>query len=596
MNTQGFDVVAELSVGLLNQILQAAWTSGGGPNPPPGTIPHNFNIPAGTMIGGYTIADGNVEIPQTGLAMAMAPAINGVSVQLSLNIQLQIANPPVPAATMFTLTSNVQALLPLGNIPGTINVGLIVDALPASNVTAVLTSGDPFSANLDTFFSQYIDLLYSQGAIPNSFPPQLATNVGLYTVDVYSDIYDNQNDPSKKINATIAANRTTATISLPIHVMITNINPVNPANTPYLPDPIGVVTRVDITAPFNVSPTGFTWDLSSPMRTVSVEPLMPAPSPEYDPEGPNYTNAITNFGFIGAALPTALTAEIQNAAASLIANLVSQTVSHPTVAQIQDAIAAAFWQQLLSQGDIPVWNPQTVGPVTITDTAPKALADALAVGIDAGAGANKDLLTNFLPAGRSFAVGINAAKVIALVQAQIHLPESQGGFGPDFPHTPHIVHNVDGHDARVTRLDPSLTTAIHLDGDVTVINAILGSIDVDASFTEDVGLEWVPGPMGGQQLKADPGTPSVSEGVLAWILSFIIGFVTFGAIGAIIGLVIVAIVTSIANAIGSQAVVNGVGAVTGIGAWPGQLPGIGTVTATFEDPVTISPDGILISG
>jgi hypothetical protein len=592
MNTQGFDVVAELSVPLLNQIFQAAWTSGGPPGSA-GTIPHSFDIPAGTMIGTYTIASGQVQVPLSGLALAMAPAINGLNLQVSLDLQLQIANPPVPAASMFTLTSDVEALLPLGNIPGTINVGLVVDGLPASSVTATLTSGDPFTANLGTFFSQYIDLLYARGSIPSAFT-KLATNVSLYTIDVYGDIYDNPNDPNKKINATIAMDMLSATISLPIHVMLTNINPVDPTNTPYLPQPMGVVTRVDITAPFNVSATGFTLDLASPI--VNVHPLMAAPSPEYDPEGPNYTDATTNYGFIGTVLPIALTTEIQSTATDLATSLGTQTVSHPTITQIQDAIAVAFWQQLLSRGDIPVWTPQTVGPVSITDTAPKALADALAIGIDAGVGANKDALTNFLPAGRNFAVGINAAKVLALVQAQIHLPESQGGFGPDFPHTPHVVHNVDGHDARVTRLDTSLTTAIHLDGDVTVINAILGSIDVDASFTEDIGLEWVPGPTNGQQLKADPGTPSVSEGVLAWIISFIVGFVTFGAIGAIIALVLVAVITSVANSIGSQAVVNGVGAVTGIGAWPGELPGIGTVTATFEDPVDISPDGILISG
>jgi hypothetical protein len=592
MNTQGFDVAAELSVPLLNQILQASWTSGGPPDAP-GTIPHSFDIPPNTMIGSYTIAKGHAEIPLSGLSVAMAPAINGINLQLGLTIQLQIASPPVPAATMFTLTSNVQALLPLGNMPGTINVGLIVDGLPASSVTATLTSGDPFTANLGAYFSQYVDLLYAQGKIPSTFS-KLAANVSLYTVDVYGDIYDDPNDPNKKINATISGDMTSATISLPIHVMMTNINPTDPSNTPYLPQPIGVVTRVDITAPFSVSATGFTLDLSHP--TVNVHPLTPAPSPEYDPEGPNYVDATTHFGFISALLPPALTTEIQSTATNLATSLGSQTVSHPTVAQIQDAIATAVWQQLLSHGNLPVWTPQTVGPVTINDTAPKALADALAIGIDAGSGANKDALTNFLPAGRNFAVGINAPKVLALVEQQIHLPESQGGFGPDFPHTPHVVHNVDGHDARVTRLDVSLTTAIHLDGDVTVINAILGSIDVDASFTEDIGLEWVPGPTGGQQMKTDPGTPSVSEGLLAWILSFIIGFVTFGVIGAIIALVVVAIITSIANAIGSKAVVNGVGAVTGIGAWPGELPGVGTVAATFEDPVVISPDGILISG
>jgi hypothetical protein len=588
MNTQGFDVVAALSIPLLNQIMSATWTSGG-PAGSPGTLPHSFDIPAGTQIGMYTIASGQVQIPQTGLGLVTAPAINGLDVKLEMDLQLQIDNPPVPAATLFTLSCDVHSLLPLGNMPGTINVGLIVDGLPASSVTATLTSGDPFTANLGLFFSQYVDLLYANGSIQNTFQ-QLRTNVALYTVDVYGAISDDPNNPAQKINATIAADQLSATLSLPIHVTLANINPVDPSNTPYLPDPIGVVTRVDIVAPFSVTDGGFTLDLAHP--TVTVEALNPAPGQE----GANYTSTITNYGIIGAALGVALSTEIKNLATSMATSLGAQTVSHPTIAQIQDAIANAFWQQLVSRGDINVWTPQTVGPVTITDTAPKALVDALVIGVDAGGGANKDALTNFIPAGRNFAVAINAAKVLALIQNQIHQPEANGGFGPDFPHTPHVVHNVNGHDARVTRLDPSLTTAIHLDGDLTVVNAILGSIDVDAGFSDDIGLEWVAGPTGGQQLKADPGTPSVSEGLLAWIISFIVGFLTAGVVGAIIAVVILAIILAVANSIGSTAITNGVGAVTGIGAWPGQLPGVGNIDASFEDPVDISPDGIVISG
>ena len=95
-------------------------------------------------------------------------------------------------------------------------------------------------------------------------------------------------------------------------------------------------------------------------------------------------------------------------------------------------------------------------------------------------------------------------------------------------------HNVDGHDVDLKRLDPSLTTAIHMSGDVTVINAVLGSIDVDASFDVDIGLDWQTNPDGTQMLHADPGTPDVHLSALAWLVSILIGFITFGVVGAII--------------------------------------------------------------
>jgi hypothetical protein len=76
---------------------------------------------------------------------------------------------------------------------------------------------------------------------------------------------------------------------------------------------------------------------------------------------------------------------------------------------------------------------------------------------------------------------------LEIVDQQIHKPESEGGFGPDFPNTPHHE-TADGHDAKVTRLDVSLRNgSIHVEGDVTVVDAIADSIDVDASFEAEIG-------------------------------------------------------------------------------------------------------------
>lgn len=587
MNTQGFDVVAELSVALLNQVAQAAWTSGGAGGA--GSVPHAFDIPPDTMIGPYTIADGQVQIPLSGLVLAMAPDINGVDLKVELDIQLAVQNPPIPAASMFSLTADAHARLPLGNLPGLVDVGLIVDGLPQANVTAALTSGDPFAPNVATYLSQYVDAMYANGTIPNTFTAP-GQNLAGWTVDLFGDIYDDPMDPAKKINATLSADHSHATISLPVHVKVTNI--VLDPNKPVLPDPFGVVTRVDITGTFAETGTSFTLNLTG--ANVSVAPLVPAPGIE----GTHYSAVLAGgSGALAAVLiPNELSIGIQQKATSMATSFGSKTVNHPSVADIESAIASQFWAQLTSRGNISVWTPSAGGPVAITDATPKALADALAIGIDAGAGANANALTNFLPGGTNFAVGIAAAKVLGFIDQSIHRPESQGGFGPTFPNPPHRVHNVDGHDADLKRLDISLTSAIHLDGDVTVINAIAGSIDVDASFTDDVGLHWADNADGTQHLVPDPGPPSVSESGLAWLLTFLFGFITFGIVGGIIAIVILAVILAVANSIGGRAVVDGVtGQLTGIGAWPGTLTGVGTVAAHF-DRVDISPDGLLFSG
>jgi hypothetical protein len=220
----------------------------------------------------------------------------------------------------------------------------------------------------------------------------------------------------------------------------------------------------------------------------------------------------------------------------------------------------------------------------------------LAIAINAGGGADITALTDFVPAGDMFAIAISAAKVLGIIDTSIHRPESEGGFGPGFP--PKEFDNVNGHKAKLTRLDISLIAgAIHMDGDVTVINAILGSIDVDTSFTEDVGLHWQDNADGTQQMKSDPGSPSVDLSVLAWIVSFLIGFITLGLVGGVIALVVMMIVTGVAQSIGSTLIVNSVtNQVEGIGAWPSQLVKIGTVQSKFTNPIVIAPDGIVVAG
>jgi hypothetical protein len=586
MNTQGFEIVAEMSVPLLNQVMQATWTSGGSGT---SVVPHSFEITPGTAVGPYVIGSGHVEIPLAGLAVGMAPDINGLDLKLGLQIQLQVQNPPVPSATMFTLTADAHARLPLGHFPAPPQVGLITDGLPQGNVTAVLTSGDPFAANAGDYFSEFIDQQYATGAIPSTFT-QLHQNVAGFFMDLYGDIYDDPLNAAHKIDATLSADHSQATISLPVHVKMVNIA-YNPSSGVQPVAPMGIETRIDIVGAFSEPPGAFTLDLTNP--TVTVGAFAPAAGAE----GTNWTNFITNASpTIVGLMQLELSTGMQLMAKSFAQAIGVRTVSHPTVADIQDAIATQMWQQLTSRHGFSVWTPQPIDSVNINDTTPQALADVLAIAINAGGGANAGALTNALPGGTNFGVGITASKVLALIDATIHRPESQGGFGPTFPHPPHRIHNVDGHNADLTRLDISLTNAIHLDGDVTVIDAILGSIDVDASFTDDVGLHWEDGPSSTQHLVADPGPVDVHESALAWLLTFLFGFLTFGLLGAIIAVIILAVILAVANSIGSAAVVDGVtGQLTGIGAWPGTLTDVGSVTAHFQN-VDISPDGFFFSG
>jgi hypothetical protein len=88
------------------------------------------------------------------------------------------------------------------------------------------------------------------------------------------------------------------------------------------------------------------------------------------------------------------------------------------------------------------------------------------------------------------------AMVLAIVDQQIHRPEDEGGFGPDFSaaHIPQRRRTRCQADESSVSPGPDRYTS----GDVTAIDAIADSIDVDASFEAEVGLQWEDNPSGGQ--------------------------------------------------------------------------------------------------
>ena len=134
-------------------------------------------------------------------------------------------------------------------------------------------------------------------------------------------------------------------------------------------------------------------------------------------------------------------------------------------------------------------------------------------------------------------------------------------------------------------------------GEVTIVDAILDSVDVDAGFSQHVKLHWEDNPDGGQMLKHDlDGDPDVSMGAAAWILSALIGFLTLGIVGVIIAVIIIAVVESVASQIGGNVAKDESGKVTSIGAWPDKLDQIGNISARFENPVIIETTGLVFAG
>jgi PKD repeat protein len=593
VDTQHFNTVAEASQGALKQFFQQAWKSGGDAGQP-GVIPEYFDIPPGQAFGPYILQKGTVHIPQNQLDLSMATDVNGVQLKFGLEIQLVIQNPPVPSAGLMNLTADVRSKVAVGKIGGTFQVGVLLDGLDRNNVTATLTSGDPIGPHLVEYITDYIYQLYE--ADGPSFPQTIQNkdqNFDLYTVDIWVDIFDDPSDPAHAIVVILPPNQ--ITLAIPIHLRIFNIRQNNP-QVPLLLDPMGVVATMVIQGNFTDNAGTYTVDFSNPV--VTVPNLAPAPA-EYGQEGTNYTSNKTDLQqYLFINLDQLVTQQIVNQGTQMAKQFNTPPIKVPTVADIEQAIGDAFYAELKPKGPMGIWTPNPGDLLKVNDVKSQALQDALAIAINPEPGANASALVNFIPKNHDFAVAIDGQTVLVMIDKTIHLPVAKGGFGPTFPNPPMHFTNVNGHDANLTSLATSLQNgAIHIEGDLTVINAIAGSIDVDTSFSEDTGLHWETNPDGSQHIVADPGQPDVDLSLLAWIVSFLIGFITLGLTGGIIGLVVIAIVEAIAQSIGSSLIKNQVTQeVTGIGAWPSNLSQIGTVKATFDRPIDISPGGLVFSG
>lgn len=610
-NTSGFQVVIEASAAVVRKALRGAWKSAECPVDPgdDGRIPQYMDVPGPIIIGSYTITDGQVQIPQDQLDATLAPDIDGVELKFGLGIQLQVEDPPVPSAQLLDMTADVRARVPVGTLPDSRDVGVLLDGLPRDRVTATLTSGHPLDSKLDTLLSEFIHLLYENGSADppvNPFIPhvndQLFVPIGFgsFTIahlDTHTELFDNASDPARHIEVS-RPDPNTLLISIPAYVRMSHIT----ASLIALDDPMGLETRIEIRAPFETPPGAYRCKLTQ--ATVTIGPITPASSTVAGSpnEGANYTSNKAKIGNLPLSpnLDTLVSTQIKTRAEQMAHGLGDFEIKVPTLQEIETAIGDFFHKELEARGFLAIWTPSaTNADFEVDGVATRVITEALIIALNPGDGADVNGITGFIPADREFAISLDGGTV----NDRIDQARQQNGF--DNASLPKRMEQ-EGKKVDLKSLNVFLVDgAIRMEGSVTVIDAILGSIDVDATFRVDVGMHWNPN----AALNADNvqkldhhiiGDPDVDpeESVLFWVIAIILAIISFGAgsiLLLIITIVVILVVEAIAKSIGSTMVVNGVtGAIDGIGAWPPDLAKIGRVIAVFHDDVAPDPDGIVI--
>jgi|GEM_PF-523795 len=588
-NTRGFEVVAQVTVGVLRQIFHVAWKNGGDDSGP-GTIPQHVSLGPPLAMGPYAVKEGAVIIPEAGLGLDMDMAINGVAARLSVIASVEIENPPVPSARLFNLTADLLIHAPVAVLdPARNSVGLRLSGLPMDAITATITSGDPVGPITNAAVAEFVHAKYAD---PASGFPKLIEDVPLsfspFTMKASLQIFDDPVDPARRITVE-GPTAGKVTLRMPCRLRFYDI--AGEAYGLTLKSPMAADGMIEMVTAYETPPGQVIARLGSGTATLST--LAPAPGAE----GQNYEDNRNLIGlhplYTPDSLPDAIKAAFAPLAQARLQALGDIVVPVPSLSQIEDFIAQQLRAELEKRAGIAVWTPEAPegADVSIRDVAPKALPDALALCINAGPGANADAMTTLIPAGRDFCVAISATKVNAAIADAI-AKEFPDGF-------PHRYKNIEGHDADLNSLNISLRDddRIRMAGSVTVIDAICGA-DVDADFEAHVDLKWVDGENGGQKIVPfQEGEPDIDLSVWVYIVSFLVGFIILGIIGVIIVAVVIAVVENIAGAVGSGVVDQEAGSqFKSISAWPQTLDNIGTIEARFVEAVDIDTGGILSSG
>ena len=580
-NTHGFEIVSQVTVQVLREILNAAWKSGDDTSGE-GVIPEKIEIPAGLNMGPYMVKEGTVQIPKEQLGLDMDTSINGVDIKLGTIVHVEIDNPPIPSATFFDLTADIHVKTPVVTLDGDTNVGVKLENLPTSSVTASITSGDPIGAITGAMVEEYV-----HGKLRNDPTyPTVYDGINIpfspFNMTARLELYDDETDPAKLASVSFP-DASHVKVSIPCYMRFYNITGSFGIYT--LSTPMGILGTVEMLSDYSVADGQVIANLSA--ATITLENIQSASGEE----GTNYNANVTLTDYVSTGI-------LENTIKSSFALLaqaeltkigdVQETV--PSVAQIEDFIEQEVRNDLNTRKQILIWEP--VPPegsnISIEDVTPQALNEGMAIAINDTGSANAAAITYFVPNNRDFATAISKNEVIQQLNA---------ARDDEFGNLPTYLDPIEGHDVKLNSLDFDLKSgAIDIEGEVTVIDAIAGSIDVDADFDADAGLEWEEED-GNQKIKPFIiGEPDVDLSLLFWILAFLTFFIG-GIVLGIIFIVVVAIAESLAERIGGEVIRDEVSdQFLGIGAWPQTLSNIGTISARFENPINIDSQSILFSG
>lgn len=589
--THGYEVVIQATRTFLEHIAVLAWKAGGDESGF-GVIPQTFQLPAGTAVGPFRLADGTVQILPDTISLNMNTVIQGASLGLVTAIQLVIADPPVPAARLFNLRAWVLIHTPIRGGTNPARLRLDFTALPANAVEVTLMSGDPLRPILDVAAEQFFR---QQFHAPDSRLPHTISDIPIelpsFQMRMAIQLFDDEADPQRRISVRrLGANQ--VEFLVPCYLRFYNIT--GGIGMLRLATPMGATGNLRILA--RLVETEHSVAVHFAEAEVDLVDLRPAPGVE----GENYT---TNAATIEKArsidprfpsLEGAIRTPFRTILTPLVRKLPDEGLTLPTVKEIEARMAQALRDQLAARHEIELWHPeaQDQSAFAIRDLQPRVLSNAIAIAINAKADADPNALSTFIPVGQAFAIALDQHFI---TEAFAKARDQQ------FPSFPYRLDpsQTNGHDIDLDSLNLQLVDdALEISGHVTAIIDYLP--DVGATFRQKIGLRWKDQPEGGQTIETfliGDSDVDVEVGILTFLVTFLVGFFTLGLMSGVIATVALAIAEQIAQSIGSARMHDAAaGRLAAIRAWPADLPSIGRVDGRFVNPIRITPAELQISG